>query len=114
MALQLTENFKGIECNYWKILESKQNYTNDTNRVLLGLYKDKAARDADVKAFLKTERMDIAWGEISREQQYEELKKSVPLIIKDESVEYDEDGNATTIPAETKETNKFVDAVDVI
>ena len=52
MALQLETNFKGISANYWRIVRFDYSDIENKGLIRLGLYKDKATRDADVKNVL--------------------------------------------------------------
>jgi hypothetical protein len=57
MALELTKNLdNGFSGNYWKVLETNINWKDKYSHITLGLFKDKAARDAgktiiDAKAY---------------------------------------------------------------
>lgn len=55
MALQLTENYKGFEANYWKIIGSRINFNGTHARIEVALYKDKETRDADPLNYVKKE-----------------------------------------------------------
>lgn len=96
MSLQLTENYKGIEANYWKILSTQQNFVQENTRIVIGLYKDHASRQADKTNVLKNESYVIDSVDLNRAGQYTALKNLV--------TGKDENGN---------DVKKFETALDV-
>ena len=49
MALQMDYDYKGVTCNYWKIMSAEEVYTTeDSTNVYFGLFKDEDTRlDSD-------------------------------------------------------------------
>ena len=47
MAIQKTKTVKGIDCNYWRIVQLNQNYDRQDAVMTLALYVNKDTRDAD-------------------------------------------------------------------
>ncbi len=74
MALQLDYTYKGITANYHKIISASENYKGNTTDVVVGVYKDKAARDEDVKNFLKKDRYHLDGVDKTRDEVYAEIK----------------------------------------
>jgi len=104
MALQLTENFKGIDANYFKIIETKEDVINNLTIVILGLYKDKDSRDLDIKNYLKKETINITGLDYIREMLYVKIKESRLQVINK--------FNGTEFVEELVECNKFANAID--
>jgi hypothetical protein len=102
MALQLTENYKGIDVTYWKILTSDQNCLSKKTRVTLGAYSDGTVREEDVRNFLKKEIQIVDGIDLTRDDMYLKLKESKIRTEVDP-----ETGDETEV-----ETNKFVNATD--
>ena len=94
MALQLNENFKGIQANYWRIRKEVVDTITNKVTIRLSLYKDKSTRLMNVNNFLKEEVFEFDGSDNTREDIYELIKQ--PVL---------EDG---------ENINKFVDATDVL
>ena len=60
MALKKTTTYKGIETDYWRIIQSNQDYNNDRTLVTLALYKNRAARLDSKNNFIKTDEVKIS------------------------------------------------------
>lgn len=114
MALQLTEEYKGIEANYWKIIRSDSDVTSDTTRIVLALYKDITARNESVLNYLKSNTFRFPGVDMTRTELYSAIKE--PVMEKQIKVDEegqpmkDEDGEYIM---EDINVNVFVDAVDV-
>jgi len=74
MALQKDENFNGITCNYWKILNLTTDYLNETTTALLGLYKDSSTRSDDIDNVVDTIKIVASGINESRADMYPECK----------------------------------------
>ena len=60
MALQKTTTTKqGYSANYWRFLEIHSNVNRGDAVCVFGLYKDKATRDADPDAIVKTVQFNL-------------------------------------------------------
>jgi hypothetical protein len=59
MALQLKREIKGVECDYWRIIQINQNFNRKDCVITLGLYKDKETREKDETAILFTLKVDL-------------------------------------------------------
>ena len=78
MALLKAKTVKGVEANYWRIIDVKTNYTSG-NRVnfTIGLHKDDTTRKEDINSVLFKENRFVEIDDIDgniREQIYTELK----------------------------------------
>ena len=76
MALQKTEDFHGIDCNYWKILNLRPDYVNNQTIATLGLYKDSATRAEDINNFVKEIKIYAAGVHETRSEMYPNCKAS--------------------------------------
>ena len=77
MALQKDKVVKGFTANYHKIIEVQDRFKYDKVRVMVGLYKDAAARAADVNDHIEINNveLDLVPGEDrDRADIYAELK----------------------------------------
>lgn len=74
MALELKEKYKGVEANYWKIIDYHQDALNNTTKVNLALYLDKATRDESKDNFLKIETFYFDGVDYEREDLYLKIK----------------------------------------
>jgi hypothetical protein len=74
VALKLVVNFKGYSAEYWKILHCDSNWAENKTKLVLALYKDKVARDANLKNFLDMKSMNFDQA-LEREEAYAEIKK---------------------------------------
>jgi hypothetical protein len=78
MALLKEHTIKGIDANYWRIVDVKKNYdAANVIHFILALYKDKATRDQDEKSFLIKEKRFLSIDDLDgniREQIYTKLK----------------------------------------
>lgn len=62
MALKKAKTIKGFTIEYWRVLEYHTNLNRSDAVVVLGLYKDKATRDADKDAVVETAQFDLGEG----------------------------------------------------
>jgi len=116
MALQLNVSYKGMDCSYWKIITSICDFSTNKTRVILGLYQNKAQRDAGVGNFLERQAVDVDGVDLSRENQYILIKASKPeLVTPAKDAVLDADGNVTepAVEAVYKETNPWALAENV-
>jgi hypothetical protein len=101
MALVKTLNYKGVDCNYWKIIGMTGDSKNTVTYVELNLYYTKAARIAGISNELQRRVFVFNQLDLTREDAY--------LLIKD--AQTDELGNQNNIP--TSPVIKFFsDATD--
>jgi hypothetical protein len=76
MALQKDFIWKGITCNYWKIISYNPSFLEGVNSfVNIGLYYNKTARDADVNNFIKSEQITLPSGDYTRQDLYSLIKQ---------------------------------------
>ena len=97
------EQSSGVTGEYWRILETNISYQSQLARVVLGLYKDKQARN-DGKETLHIESFD--WSGEDFPFTIDELTRCNPVqlsYVKIKESKLDEEGN---------ETNWFADAID--
>ena len=82
MALEQTKTFKGIEGNYWRILDINKNFNNGKIvHFTIGLYKDESIRNENSKAALYKENRFIEIDNLNediRKQIYTKLKSFNP------------------------------------
>lgn len=74
MALQKDTNYKGITANYWKILSDRGDFLTGATSVTLGLYYDKAARDANPQNTLDQKFIGLTAMDLTRVQEYDMIK----------------------------------------
>jgi len=104
VALKLVMDYKGLSAEYWKILKSDTNFLSGETVVRLGLYKDKATRDANIADYLLMEAMRFNISDKPLNDLYIEVKKPIYETVVDPA----------TGDSEEVQVNKFVDAVDVL
>ncbi len=121
MALKKVVSYKGYSYEYWKILQHKWDAITNTTSGRLGLFKDRATREAG----LENEIVEMAHvfsfeGDLALAALYPLITASdlLHLIVqKAEDAVLDEDGNVVTpaIPefAVDQEQNWFADAESV-
>lgn len=80
MALQKTSNFKGIDCNYWRINSYEWKVNENKTYVLVALYKDKATRTANVNNYVNMIKLSIPGIDLTRAQMYPLLLAASPLL----------------------------------
>ena len=109
MALKLKETVKGIDCEYWKIINNIEDYTTGTTKSVIGLYINQGHRQADVKGFLKREARVFNVIDTTREQIYKKWKESKkePKLNDEGMPVLDDNGKQVLV-----ETNKFAEAED--
>jgi hypothetical protein len=108
MALKKAVNFRGVQAEYWAIIQKRWNKFGNTTSGDLGLYVSRQTReDSETQNILKL--VSFAFiGELSRAEVYTELKKSRPVITIIRQATEDEE--AVTV---TTETNELFGAEDV-
>ena len=95
MALQLRKELKnGMAGDYWRIIQTKTDYVSGKITIVLGLYKDKAQREAGDDNFFHTEVFRVFGSDMQRQDMYARVKVS------------QKDG-------EGHETNEWADAKDI-
>lgn len=75
MALQKNYNHKGIEANYWKIIDYMFNSLTNQTIINVALYVDKEARRNNINNYIH-KKMIIVDGESTRDQLYPKLIES--------------------------------------
>ena len=60
MALKLNVKYKGVDCDYWKIISSICDYTLSRSRVILGLYQSKEHREGGIENFLERQVIELS------------------------------------------------------
>lgn len=85
MALNKIKTIKGVECSYWRILQLNQNYDRSDAVITLGLYKDKATREADPTAIMDQYQTDLAVDyhndEFSGEDEMTNIDRSIAYSV---------------------------------
>jgi len=76
MALQKSEDFKGIKANYWKVVNSEENYITNSTVVRVGLFVSDATREDNITSYLKTSVVSLGSTDLNRKDIYTELKAS--------------------------------------
>jgi len=76
MALQLTENYKGVSANYWKITDVEHRVKENRVIVLLSLYLDQQTRQADVENYLKSDELSFDGLDYTRADLYAKIKQT--------------------------------------
>lgn len=104
MGLVLSESYKGIDAEYWKITSQTENYITGDIYVVISLYKDKATRDITVENILKKEQHKVTGMDKARLDVYSLLKDDIP------TPGFDGDGNPIIIYV----PSKFKNSVDLI
>lgn len=102
MALKLTQDFKGISVNYWKITQVIEDYRLNSTKVILSLYKDKATRTANIGNILQQREFIFDGIESDRAVLYGKIKEPINEEI------YNPIDNVYV----TQQINIFVDATD--
>jgi len=97
MGLKLSQDYKGIACEYWRISRQDEDFNNDRTEVYLSLYKSKAARDQNSNNDMGLRKVVVDKVGLTRAQCYAEIKKEEARI--DDPVD---------------NVNHFVDATDVL
>jgi len=92
MSLEKETDYFGVKANYWKIIDSKNDYIRGITHCSLGLYLNTLARSESIGNVLKRYNVQLIGVDLTREQIYALMKVSKL-----------QDG---------KETNFFVDAID--
>ena len=116
MALQLTKKSKGIDANYWKIINSNFDAFGNQTRATMVLYLNKNTRNDDINDYLETKNFYFE-GFLNQAEMYTEIKKSslgkrvlTPAIVEGEFPN-------TVVVAEAVmedyETNEFNSALDI-
>lgn len=77
MALRKAIDFKGYTPEYWVIVRKLHDKITDTTQVVAVCYKNRIARDADIKNFIPgVEGKATFAGDLSMAECYVELKKT--------------------------------------
>lgn len=105
MALKLIKSFKGKDAEYWKIILAISNYVTGSTRVLLGLYWDRDARDAEIKGWLERKGFTFNQIDMTREEMYMAIKEP---IMQSPGIDTE-----TGKPLEEVDTNEFTEALDI-
>lgn len=74
MALKKIVSYKGMNCEYWKILTILEAFINNKQTITLGLYKDKEARDDNPANYLDIKIIGLDGSDKTRTQVYTALK----------------------------------------
>lgn len=74
MAIKLATNFKGVNAEYWKILETKDTLLKGETEVILGLYLNAATRQLDVKNILDVRVVKLKAVDLARADIYSQIK----------------------------------------
>jgi len=98
MALILEKNYKGIICDYWKIIKVDSDFIKGKTIVRLGLYRNKETRTADINNYIDILAKTINGVDFTREKIYPILKEPV----------YD----VNPMTNEQTQINEFVNALD--
>lgn len=104
MALRKATVFKGIEADYWKIINLQSAIASDETYVTLGLYKDQAAREENIGNTLCERVFRFEGLDYTRETAYAKIKES--KMSEAAGIE-GEEGYIAPV-----ETNEFVNAED--
>ena len=80
MALQKATTFKGVEASYWKITGASASYMTGKTNVLLSLYLDSEARNADENNVLSAQAVIVPGVDLSRAQLYG-MVKELPAFV---------------------------------
>lgn len=76
MALIKSKDFKGITCEYWKIISATEDYKTGNTNVIIGLYENLEARTQSVNNFVFRERVNVTGTDLTRTQMYEKIVES--------------------------------------
>lgn len=76
MALIKSKDFKGITCEYWKIISATEDYKTGNTNVILGLYENLDARTASVGNFVKREVIQVTGTDLTRADMYAKIVES--------------------------------------
>lgn len=79
MALKLTQIFKGVPANYWKILSISEDLFSNKTTVRLGLYVNDKTRKSNVKNVIDYKIINISGVDLTRPQLYAAIK-ALPLF----------------------------------
>lgn len=116
MALQLTKKSKGIDANYWKIIESNYNVFGNSTNLKLALYINKEARQEGLNNYLEVEQFSFE-GFLTQSEMYAKIKESIigKRVIAPAVIEGEFPNEKIVEPAvmEEYETNLFVSSIDV-
>ena len=116
MALQLTKKSKGVDANYWKIINSNFDAFGNQTRTTLALYFNKSTRNEDINSYLETRNFYFE-GFCNQAEMYSEIKKSsLGKRVITQAVVEGEFPNTTTVSeaiVEDYETNEFNSALDI-
>lgn len=113
MALKKQKTIKGYPAEYWRILQLSTNMDRGDAVITLGLYKDKATRDADSMAVIDSFQVDLG-SELLSSTGNSDTVKNINLqqaykILK---------SKATTESEKEEDRNEglawFSDAVDIL
>jgi hypothetical protein len=118
MALQLEQNYKGIQANYWKIIYLKYNAISGITTATLALFFSQETRQEDIANRLEEKEFQFK-GNFNIEQSYLKIKESVKALreitpaVTTGSVVTNDFVIVTPAVTEEYETNPFVNALDV-
>ena len=74
MALKLATVYKGVDADYWKILEIQSNFRTSQTWVTIGLYRSEETRQESENYILDQKVFTIDGVDHTRATAYEELK----------------------------------------
>ena len=74
MALKLTQTYKGITADYWRILAYIANVNKDETLVTVGLYASSDARAAGAGFVLEKQAVVVEGVDLTRSDMYASLK----------------------------------------
>lgn len=121
MAIKKTITIKGVDFEYWKIIQLVNNAVENTTSVVLAGYKSQEVREESVGNFVQeTLRSYVYGGELDKAQAYAEIKASRKKLVEVSPAQYatyDAEGNELNpdVPAvyEEVEVNDFANAEDI-
>jgi len=80
MALNKTTDYKGIDAEYWRIINTRTNYRGEeadtTTIAILGLYLNRDSRDVNIHNEISTRELIVSGGDLNRADIYALAKAS--------------------------------------
>ena len=95
MALKKVKEIKGLDCEYWKIINNRFDYINNKTHLVLGLYVSETTRNSSVNNYIHCESISLEGVDLTREEMYNGIVES-------------------KLNEEDEETNWFADAENLI
>lgn len=81
MGLKRPKNYKGIICQYWKILSATEDVVAGKTLVELGLYFSSETRQLGIENYFLTEKVMIEGTGLTRSEQYIKVKETENFLI---------------------------------